>query len=53
MAEQIFGLELLEQRKKVQEECEKLQTLVDNEMKDSAFILCPDSKYVHIISHIF
>jgi hypothetical protein len=53
MIKQIFSLELLEQRKKVEKEWEKVQALVDNEIEDTTFIWCPDSNHLLITDDIF
>jgi hypothetical protein len=50
---QMFSLQLLEQRENVEQECIKLQGLVDEELEDSTFMWCPDSNYVHITQDIF
>jgi hypothetical protein len=41
----MFRLELLVQRNKVEEECKKLQALEDNELENTNFVWCPDSEY--------
>jgi hypothetical protein len=38
MAEQMFSLKLLEQRKKVKKECLKLQALIDEELEQTTFM---------------
>jgi hypothetical protein len=53
MTKQIFSLELLKQRKKVEKEWEKFQTLIDFESKDIIFVLSPDSNNLHITDDIF
>jgi hypothetical protein len=49
----MFSLELLEQKKTVEEEYTKLQSFIDDELEDTTFIYCPDSQYVLFISDIF
>jgi hypothetical protein len=49
----IYSLELLEQLNKVEEECVKLQALVDDELEDINFMWCPDSQFVMFTSDVF
>jgi hypothetical protein len=49
----MFRLELLVQRKKVEEEYKKLQTLVDNELEDITFMSFPHSEYILFTNDIF
>jgi hypothetical protein len=41
--EQIFSSELMEQRKKVEKKCIKLQALIDDEIPDTSFMWHADS----------
>jgi hypothetical protein len=49
----IFSLEMLEKRIKVQEESVKQQPLIDEEMENTTFMLCPEANYLNIINSIF
>jgi hypothetical protein len=44
---------LLEQREKVQEECVKLQVLIDEEMGNTTFMWYPDANYINITEDSF
>jgi hypothetical protein len=45
---QMLSLELLEQREEVQDECIKLQALIDDEIPDSSFMWHLDANCVNI-----
>jgi hypothetical protein len=51
--EMVFSSVLLEQKEKVEQECAKLQTLINIEASETSFIWLPDSGYVNIIDNIF
>jgi hypothetical protein len=43
----------MKQRVKVEQECIKLQALIDDEIPDTSFVLHPDCNCVNIIDGIF
>jgi hypothetical protein len=51
--EQIISSELLEQRKKVEQEYINCKALIDGEIPDMSFIWSPDGNSVNIIDDIF
>jgi hypothetical protein len=53
MSEVTFPPEIFEQKNKVQEECRKLQALLDDKVLDTTFILCSDELDINIIPDVF
>jgi hypothetical protein len=49
----MFSSVLLNQRKKVEKECKKLQALIDREVSESTFMWLPNSNHVNIVDDIF
>jgi hypothetical protein len=49
----VFSSVLLEQKEKVEQECAKLQALIDIEASEASFMWNPDSGHVNIIDDIF
>jgi hypothetical protein len=51
--EMIFSEVLLNQKEKVEQECVKLQALIDLEVPTTSFMWLPDSNHVNIVDDIF
>jgi hypothetical protein len=49
----IIRLEVLVQRKKVEDKCKKLQALVDNKLEDTTYMWCRDYEYMLFTGDIF
>jgi hypothetical protein len=51
--EMVFSTVLLNQKHKVEKECIKLQTLIDNESSNASFIWLPTDNSVNIVENFF
>jgi hypothetical protein len=51
--EMVFSEVLLNQKEKVEQECLKLQILINTEVSETSFIYQPDSSRINIINDIF
>jgi hypothetical protein len=49
----MFSEELLDQKEKTEQECEKLQTLIERESSNTSFIWNPDNNSINIVENFF